>query len=282
LHVEIKQAGKGFEANGGQWTRALTGVNLTIHDGEFICLLGPSGCGKSTLLKTIAGIERVDEGTVQCDGKQVNGPSTDRGVIFQDYALFPWLTVRQNIRFGLRMRKLDKRRRREITDHYLELFGLTEAAHWYPKQLSGGMRQRVAIARALCLNPGLLLMDEPFAALDALLRQRLQEELVRIWQRENITFVFVTHDVEEAIFLADRIVIMTPRPGRIKELVPVGLPRPRLRTDPAFVELRAEILRLLYEGQTDDASVPPPLQGASASKHKKDAFGTDDRLAVST
>lgn len=174
-------------------------------------------------------------------------------VYFQDYSLFPWLTVRQNIAFGLQRGKGTKREKRELAEHYIRLFELEEAAGLYPKQLSGGMSQRVAIARALCLQPKLLLMDEPFAALDAMLRQKLQEELVRIWQRENATFVFVTHDVEEAIFLADRIIVMSPRPGAVSAIVPVQLPRPRERTDAAFVELRASVLRLLHERQSSIA-----------------------------
>ncbi|WP_127532856.1 ABC transporter ATP-binding protein [Paenibacillus kobensis] len=252
MHIEVREAAKTYYSGGKKWIDALSGIDLSIRDREFVCLLGPSGCGKSTLLRLIGGIEAASSGTVLCDGKPVVGPSPQRGFIFQDYALFPWLTVRQNIRFGLQMRKETKNKSRAIAEQYMQLFGLEEAASLYPKQLSGGMRQRVAIARALCLQPRLLLMDEPFAALDAMLRHNLQEEMVRVWQREKVTVVFVTHDVEEAIFLADRIVVMTPRPGTIRAVVPVELPRPRSRTDSRFVELRAGILRLLYEESRGD------------------------------
>lgn len=268
MHIEVRQAAKTYDSGGRRRIEALSGIDLSIADREFVCLLGPSGCGKSTLLRLIAGIEASSSGSILCDGLPVSGPSPQRGFIFQDYALFPWLTVRQNIRFGLQMRKETKSESRAIVERYMQLFGLTEAAGLYPKQLSGGMRQRVAIARALCLQPRLLLMDEPFAALDALLRHNLQEEMVRVWQREKVTIVFVTHDVEEAIFLADRIVVMTPRPGTIKAIVPVELPRPRSRTNSRFVELRAGILRLLYEERSGDrpsAQRIEPMDAAAPS-----------------
>ncbi|MGG2197775.1 MULTISPECIES: ABC transporter ATP-binding protein [Paenibacillus] len=247
MFVELKQVFKEYGAGTSQSVHALQDIQLSIAKSEFVCLLGPSGCGKSTLLKLISGIEEPTGGEIQIDGSPVKGPSTERGFIFQDYALFPWLTVRGNIRFGMAMKRIPRRRQRELLDQYLMRFGLADSAHLYPKQLSGGMRQRVAIARALCLNPQILLMDEPFAALDAILRQKMQEEVVRIWERENITFVLVTHDVEEAIYMADRIVVMSPRPGRIKETVTVNLPRPRRRTDARFVELRARLLDLLED-----------------------------------
>lgn len=251
MHIEIRQATKIYDSATGHPVKALQDVTLSIGESDFICLLGPSGCGKSTLLKLIAGIESTTEGTVEVGGKLVAGISTERGFVFQDYALFPWLKVRDNIRFGLQMMRVEKKRQKEIVDDYLRLLGLEQAAHLYPKQLSGGMSQRVAIARALCLNPQMLLLDEPFAALDAILRQKLQEELVRIWQKERKPFILVTHDVEEAIFLADQIVVMTPGPGRVKEIVTVSLPRPRERTAAGFVELRETLVRLL---QTEEAS----------------------------
>lgn len=247
MHVEIKHVTKTYLSGAAREIRALKNVSLTIGQREFVCLLGPSGCGKSTLLKLIAGTETASEGQVLFEGEKIGGPSTDRGFIFQDYALFPWLKVRDNIRFGLRMKGFRKKEQNDIVDHYLRLLGLEHAAHMYPKELSGGMSQRVAIARALCLRPKLLLMDEPFAALDAILRRKLQDEAARIWAKENITFVLVTHDVEEAIYLADRIIVMTPGPGRIKEQIDVTLPRPRSRTEAGFNALRNRLLDLLHD-----------------------------------
>ncbi|ALS25811.1 nitrate ABC transporter ATP-binding protein [Paenibacillus sp. 32O-W] len=263
MNVEVRQAGKTYRTGTAQTVEALRPITLNIRDREFVCFLGPSGCGKSTLLKLIAGIEPADSGEIVCDGVKVKGTSTDRGFIFQDYALFPWLTVKHNILFGLRARKENKQESHKIAESFIRLFGLSEVSHLYPNQLSGGMRQRVAIARALCLKPKLLLMDEPFAALDALLRQKLQEELVRIWSHEQITFVFVTHDVEEAVYLADRIVVMTPRPGTVKEIVPVNLPRPRNRTDADFVRLRARLLELMDNGKSNETWTPPPSWNGS-------------------
>lgn len=261
LHVQIQQVTKAYDTDSGQAVNALEDVALSIGDGEFICLLGPSGCGKSTLLKLMAGIEPPTSGSVTVGGREVKGPSPERGVIFQDYALFPWLTVRDNIGFGLAFKRMGKGTRTKTVDHYMRLLELEQAARLYPKELSGGMQQRVAIARALCLKPQLLLLDEPFAALDAILRNKLQQEIVRIWQQEQKTFVLVTHDVEEAIYLADRIVVMSPAPGTIKQVVTVPLPRPRARTESGFVALRDRLIRLLLESdqrkQTgDQAGIP--------------------------
>ncbi|MFB9324612.1 ABC transporter ATP-binding protein [Paenibacillus aurantiacus] len=249
--VEVQSVSKSYAAAGKGRIETLEGVDLQVHEREFVCLLGPSGCGKSTLLKLIAGIEQPSAGSIRFGGSPVRTPSPARGVIFQDYALFPWLTVRDNIRFGLRMQGGSRQQQRAMTEEALERFDLQGAGELYPNQISGGMRQRAAIARALCLKPALLLMDEPFAALDALLRLRLQEELVRIWQRESSTFVCVTHDVEEALILADRIVILTPRPGSIKTIVPVELPRPRDRASGAFVQLRERVLACLQEERAE-------------------------------
>lgn len=257
MHVEIHHVAKAYPSGSGHVIKALEDISLSIGENEFICLLGPSGCGKSTLLKLIAGIESSSSGSVKVGGVPVKGPSPERGYVFQEYALFPWLNVRDNISFGLDMTRVDKKTKRSIVNGYISILGLEKASRLYPKQLSGGMRQRVAIARALCLNPRLLLLDEPFAALDAILRQRLQEEMARIWLRENKSFILVTHDVEEAIYLADRIIVMTPGPGRIKEILPVSLARPRVRTEAGFIQLRSKILRLLQADKPEAEDTSP-------------------------
>ncbi|MEC2077393.1 ABC transporter ATP-binding protein [Metabacillus fastidiosus] len=224
---------------------ALNDISLSIHEKEFVCIVGPSGCGKSTILKMIAGIDHATNGIIRFEGEKVNGPSVDKGFIFQDYALFPWLTVRKNILFGLEMANTPSALKRERLEEYLYLLDLEKAADLYPSQLSGGMKQRVAIARALCLKPKLLLMDEPFAALDPFLRQKLQEELLRIWKAENITFVLVTHDIEEAIYLADRIIVLTSSPGKVNDVISISMPRPRLRTEEHFIQTRNKIVDLI-------------------------------------
>ncbi|QYR24384.1 ABC transporter ATP-binding protein [Paenibacillus sp. sptzw28] len=262
--IEVDGVSKSYQTGSGQEVEALHHLSFHVKPGEFVCLLGPSGCGKSTLLKLIAGIERADSGTIACGGVQVSGPSTDRGFIFQDYALFPWLTVRQNIAFGLKLKHLSRARLKETVESYLELMGLSGSSSLYPNQLSGGMRQRVALARALCLKPKVLLMDEPFAALDALLRQKLQDELVRLWQADRITFLLVTHDVEEALYLADRIVVMSPHARGNVTTLPVKLPRPRRRASLEFVQLRQHVMHLLESGRAElgrsaDAEQPHAL-----------------------
>jgi NitT/TauT family transport system ATP-binding protein len=208
-------------------TSALVDINLQIKEGEFVCLLGPSGCGKSTLLKIIAGLIPATSGRISINGKPVSGPGPERAVVFQDYALFPWMTVRDNVEFGLEARRLPLAERREVSKRLLKVVGLSDFAERFPHQLSGGMKQRVSIARALAVDPSLLLMDEPFGALDAQTRQLLQDELLRIWREYRKTVVFVTHSIEEAIYLSDRIVVMTARPGRVKQIVMVPETRPR-------------------------------------------------------
>ncbi|MFV2018113.1 ABC transporter ATP-binding protein [Micromonospora sp. LOL_023] len=226
---------------------AVSGAALDVAAGEFVCLLGPSGCGKSTLLNAIAGFVRPAAGQVLCDGEPVTGPDVDRGVVFQSAeALFPWLTVRQNVAFGPRMRGVARSRRAAIVDRYLTMVGLSLSADRFPGQLSGGMRQRAQLARVLANEPSVVLMDEPFGALDAQTRLVMQVELDRIWRQSKPTILFVTHDIGEAILLADRIVTMTAGPAaRIKQVYPVDLPRPRELTDPAaaglFRALRADI-----------------------------------------
>ncbi|MGG3664867.1 ABC transporter ATP-binding protein [Bacillus gobiensis] len=242
--VTLENVTKAYHA-GGQNVEVLSNLSMSIQEKEFVCIVGPSGSGKSTILKMIAGIEETTSGNICFEGQKIAGPSLEKGFVFQDYALFPWLTVRKNILFGLEMANANSVLKKKRLEEYLDLLDLEKAVDLYPSQLSGGMKQRVAIARALCLKPKLLLMDEPFAALDPFLRQKLQLELLRIWNAENITFVLVTHDIEEAIYLADRIIVLTPSPGKINEIISVSLPRPRLRTSQEFIQVRNKILDLI-------------------------------------
>jgi NitT/TauT family transport system ATP-binding protein len=208
---------------------------------EFVCAIGPSGCGKTTLLNIIGGFTEPTEGKALLDGKPITAPGPDRGVVFQEYALFSWLTSRENIEFGLRVKGVPKKERRERADRYLDMVGLRRAADRYPGELSGGMRQRIAVARALINEPEILLMDEPFAAVDAMTRTTLQEELLRLWQTLGLSILFITHNIEEAAFLATRIIIMSPHPGRIKEIVNVDLPYPRDRGSPEFAAIYGHV-----------------------------------------
>lgn len=240
--VVIEQVGKTFiSSNGPQ--EVLVNINLTIDAGDFICLLGPSGCGKTTLMNLIAGFERPTAGTVRIDGQLVSEPNPKHMTIFQDYGLFPWRTVLDNITFGLEAKGIAGRQAQATAREYLELVGLTAAAGQFPRQLSGGMKQRVAIARALAVEPDILLMDEPFGALDAFTRYRLQDELLRIWQEKKPTVIFVTHDIDEAVYLAQKVVIMSPHPGQIKTVLPVKLSRPADRSGEAFGAYRREVFR---------------------------------------
>jgi NitT/TauT family transport system ATP-binding protein len=230
---------KRFELNDVQkYITVLDNVSFNVDDDEFICILGPSGCGKSTLLKMLAGLESIDEGIISIDGKEVEGPNPDRGMVFQDYALFHWLTVEKNISFGLELKGVPQNIYKKQVDEYIKLVGLQGFEKAYPHQLSGGMKQRVAIARALIMQPKVMLMDEPFSALDAFTRMSMQEELMNLWQKQHFTCIFVTHDIEEAVYMADKIVVMNPRPGKVKKLVPVSLNRPRKRTDGDFIKIR--------------------------------------------
>ena len=244
--VIIEALGKKYRSQGADMP-ALIDINLEIEGGEFICLLGPSGCGKSTLLKIIAGLIPASSGRITIDGMPINGPGPERAVVFQDYALFPWMTVRDNIEFGLEARKLARSARKEISTKLLRTVGLSDFADRFPHHLSGGMKQRVSIARALAVNPSLLLMDEPFGALDAQTRQTLQDELLRIWREYRKTVIFVTHSIEEAIYLSDRIVVMTARPGRIKEIVTVQEARPRDMTGNGMNLRQREVRAVLNE-----------------------------------
>ena len=233
-----------------QQISALQDFNLDIREGEFFTILGPSGCGKSTFLNVLAGLAHKTSGSITIDGRPAEGINLHQGVVFQGYALFPWRTVLQNIEMGLEIRKVPKRERKETAEHFLDLVGLSGFAHRYPHELSGGMRQRVAIARALAYSPDLLLMDEPFAALDAQTREILQAELLRIWEAHKQTIVFITHRLDEAIYLSDRIAVMTHRPGRIKSILNVPLARPRpaeIRHSPQFVQLREQAWDVLRD-----------------------------------
>jgi len=236
-------------SSGDREVVALSGIDLEIARGEFLCLLGPSGCGKSTLLNAIAGFAPPTAGTIVAQGRQVTSPGPDRAMVFQEYALFPWMTVERNVAFGLEMKRVPGPEVRERVDALLAKLHLREFRDRFPKDLSGGMRQRVAIARALAIDAPMLLMDEPFGALDALTRRNLQDELLRIWADLEKTIVFVTHGIEESIYLADRVVVMTYRPGTIKRVVPVALARPRDPASSAFNDLKREITALVMEEQ---------------------------------
>jgi ABC-type nitrate/sulfonate/bicarbonate transport system ATPase subunit len=244
LLLRVGGLSKTFEAENG-CTTALSGIDLDVRKGEFVCLLGASGCGKSTLLRIIAGFETATAGTVAVHDRPVAGPGPDRGIVFQDYALFPWLTVRENIGFGPKHAGRAHREVRRIADQFMDMVGLTTFANHYPHQLSGGMKQRVAIARVLANDTDMLLMDEPFGALDALTRTKLQEELLDIWQRTRLTVIFVTHSVEEAVLLADRVLVMSAGPGRIDGDFPIDLPRPRDVSSAEFNACRRYITRRL-------------------------------------
>jgi sulfonate transport system ATP-binding protein len=232
-------------AVGDDEVEALAPIDLAIPKGEFVCMIGASGCGKSTLLRIIAGFEEPTTGEVAIDGKPVTGPDSDRGMVFQDYALFPWMTVRQNISFGPRQRHLAREEIDRTTDEFVRMVGLERFADRYPNQLSGGMKQRVAIARVLANNANILLMDEPFGALDALTREQLQNELLQIWKRTGVTTIFVTHSVEEAVLLADRVLVMSAGPGKIDSDFRIDLPRPRDVSSPEFNALRRDVARRL-------------------------------------
>jgi NitT/TauT family transport system ATP-binding protein len=235
---------------------ALKDINLEVRKGEFLVLVGPSGCGKSTLLDILAGLAHPTSGTVSIDGKEITGPALDRGIVLQGYALFPWRTVRQNIEFGLEIKKVPKQERTPISDHFITLVGLDGFADRFPHELSGGMKQRVAIARALAYDPEVLLMDEPFAAVDAQTREGLQDELLRIWEKTGKTIVFVTHSIEEAVFLGDRVAVLSPNPGTLCGVVRIDLPRPRhdSRSSAEFGWIRHRIRALLQNSPSEPRS----------------------------
>ncbi|MBI2525763.1 MAG: ABC transporter ATP-binding protein [Candidatus Rokubacteria bacterium] len=235
----------------GEEVVAIRDLNLEIEPDEFVCIVGQSGCGKTSFLHMLAGLRQQTHGQILVDGRAVTRPGADRGMVFQDYALFPWKTARANVELGPKIRKVPAAERRVITDHYLRIVGLEGFENRYPHELSGGMQQRVGIARALANQPPVLLMDEPFASVDALTRMNLQEAVDRIWSDQRTTVVFVTHSVDEAVFMADRVVVFTPRPGRVGRIFTVEIPRPRLwaalEPDRHFNELRREVLQMVRE-----------------------------------
>ena len=231
---------------------ALNDVNVTIKAGEFISLIGPSGCGKSTFLRLVAGLARPDGGSLLLDDAPITGPGYERGLVFQDPTLFPWLTIYDNIAFGLKVRNTYHDKKREVQD-FIRLVGLEGFEKAYPHQLSGGMAQRAALARALVNHPKVLLLDEPFGALDAFTRMNMQDELLKIWEERGTTMIMVTHDVDEAIYLSDRIIVMTPRPAKIESIINVEIGRPRSRDLPDFLRLRAKILQILdFAGKREE------------------------------
>jgi len=244
-NLKIQDLSKSFTRDDGSEMAALDHLSLDIADKEFVCVLGSSGCGKTTLLRLIAGLDQDREGQIVLDGEEMHGPSPKIGFVFQEYSLFPWRTVIDNIVFGLEMNGVRREERYRTAERYLDLVGLKQFRNSYPSELSGGMRQRVAVARALALEPVLLLMDEPFGALDAQTRNMLQKELLEIWEKTRKTIVFITHSVDEAVFLADRIIVLTPRPGRVCQIFPIELKRPRDRTSVEFARVRRQVLDLI-------------------------------------
>ena len=247
-HISIRGVGKVFRS-GGQEVQALEAIDLEIAQGEFVCLLGPSGCGKSTLLNAVAGFSLPSSGVIDVEGSVITAPGPDRGMVFQEYALFPWMTVESNIAFGLEIKGMPRADIKTRTNELLEKLKLVEFARRFPKDLSGGMRQRVAIARVLALDSPILLMDEPFGALDALTRRTLQDELLRVWSELRKTVIFVTHSLEESLYLADRTVLMTYRPGTVKLDLAIPLPRMRDPASPEFNALKKELGALLMQEQ---------------------------------
>jgi NitT/TauT family transport system ATP-binding protein len=246
--ISVQGVRKTFQLKNEEFV-ALEHVDLAIADNEFVTVVGPSGCGKSTLMNILAGLETPTSGHALVDGREVSSPGPERGVIFQQYALFPWLTVRKNVEFGLKVARVPKAQRRERAEYFIRMVGLEQFADALPKMLSGGMKQRCAIARAYAVNPSILLMDEPFGALDALTRVKLQEQLLDTWNREKRTVMFITHDVDEAVFLSNRVIVMAARPGRIYDVIDVNLPYPRneeVRLSPEFGELRNRVWHSVY------------------------------------
>jgi ABC-type nitrate/sulfonate/bicarbonate transport system ATPase subunit len=268
--LRVSGVSKSFPAPGNAAVRNLTldALSLSVAAGEFVSIIGPSGCGKSTLLRLIAGLDSPDSGGLWIGDDPITGPSAERGLVFQDPNLFPWLTVSRNIQAGLVARGLLHQKRSEVAE-FMRLVGLEAAAHAYPHQLSGGMAQRAALARALINHPRVLLLDEPLGALDAFTRMRMQDEMLRLWQSRRTTMLLVTHDIDEAIYMGDRIVIMTPHPGRVERTIPVTLDRPRQRNSPEFLSLRGDILEFLHFAgnapRTDAGGLPPHIQGGASS-----------------
>jgi NitT/TauT family transport system ATP-binding protein len=247
MTLKLRDVSKTFTSEKGEKVGSLSSINLDIENEEFVCLLGPSGCGKTTLLRIIAGLDHPSTGSVELEGTIIDRPNPQLAMIFQEYSLYPWRTVVANIGIGLELRKIPAQERHAIVKKYVEIVGLEGFENSYPYELSGGMRQRVAVARALAVDPAILLMDEPFGALDAQTRNMLQHELLKIWEKTKKTILFVTHSVDEAVFLADRIVVLTPRPGMICEVISIENPRPRDRTSVEFAKVRRYVLDLINQ-----------------------------------
>ena len=252
--MQIKNLGKEFETPNGSVT-ALQDINFNVHKREFVCVIGPSGCGKSTLIRILAGLETPSSGEILLDGKAVHGPGPDRGMVFQGYTLFPWLTVKKNVMFGLEQAGHSKDVAEEDARQWIDLVGLSKFENSYPHELSGGMKQRVAIARALANQPRILLMDEPYGALDAQTRAKMQSYLMEIWQNIDITILFITHDLDEAIYLADRILVLKAHPGEVQEVIEVPVPQPRSPEQflsPEFLATKKRLEELIHPPEEDD------------------------------
>ncbi|MFA5312897.1 MAG: ABC transporter ATP-binding protein [Methanomassiliicoccales archaeon] len=247
--LQITHLKKQFQKEDGSLV-AIDDFNLEVEEGEFVCILGPSGCGKTTLLRMIAGLDKPTSGSIKLKGKEITSTGPDRGMVFQEFALFTWRTVRKNIEFGLEIKNMPAAERHKISDKYIDLVGLKGFEDSHPYELSGGMKQRVGIARALANDPSILLMDEPFGALDAQTRNQMQKELLRVWKETKKTVVFITHSVDEAVFLADKVVVLTSRPSKVKEIIEVSQERPRDRAGPSFLALRKRILSELENEAT--------------------------------
>lgn len=260
--IEIQAVSKTYQDRAGQDVEALRPVTLTVADGDFVALVGPSGCGKSTLLNVVAGFETPTAGRATLAGAPITRPDIDRGVVFQDYALFPWLNVEENVAFGLVSQGLGAQERREIALRWLTLVGLKDFARKRVSELSGGMKQRVAIARTFATDPKVILMDEPFGALDALTRRFLQQELVKLWRENRKTVLFVTHSVQEAVYLANRVIVMTARPGRVKLDLPITLDHPRDINDAAFRAYEAQVFEALDEELRKTFALETAARGA--------------------
>ena len=271
IHVQSKQFDSTQTSDGS--LKVLENIDLHLPAGEFVSIVGASGCGKSTLLRLVLGLDTEYDGEISLNGETITGPGLDRGIVFQDHRLFPWLTVEQNIGVGLRNSSHTARQKRDLIAQHVALVGLEGFEHSFPHQISGGMAQRVAIARGLVNRPRVLLLDEPFGALDALTRTRLQGELQRIWQKERITMLLVTHDVEEAVFLGDRVVVMQPHPGRIRRIANVKLPHPRNRSDPEFIRIRDDVLSDFLSPDKRGPSDVPPVE-----RHPTSPLLSGDRI----
>ena len=251
----LRDVSRVFTTEKGETIEALSRISLEIRDQEFICILGPSGCGKTTILRIIAGLETATSGTISVNGIEMTEPGSGMAMIFQEYSLYPWRNVQDNVTLGLELKGMKKPDREEHAKKFLELVGLKGFEHSFPYELSGGMRQRVAVARALAIDPSILLMDEPYGALDAQTRNRMQHELLDIWQKTRKTILFVTHSVDEAVFLADRIVVLTRRPGTIREIITIPQERPRERTSEQFVQIRRHLLDMINEESAASSKV---------------------------